>query len=219
MAASPSRRSTRTWILSDSRTPTVTGQPPVYRSERSAYRAPTGTLCAKEGSRFCPGAHLPAPGLPQPGAQPPAPRRLLRTDLCLSELRVVPSPSPDPAPHRPKEPARRTPPPPRQSDPFTRDLTHNLLPEPTTESLCRHEPIQPHLSEQHSFHHCPRNTRHLKAARQAPERLRHSSFGGEDRGVLGECLGGVGGRDPQGTTEPAPMVYSTRRKTINDIAS
>ena len=31
---------------------------------------------------------------------------------------------------------------------------------------------------------------HLRAARQAPERLRHSSFGGQDRGVLGGCLGG-----------------------------
>ena len=29
----------------------------------------------------------------------------------------------------------------------------------------------------------------------------------------------AGGRDPQGTTEPTPMVHPTRRKTINDTAS
>ena len=31
---------------------------------------------------------------------------------------------------------------------------------------------------------------HLRAARQAPGELRHSPFGGQDRGVLGQCLGG-----------------------------
>ena len=69
------------------------------------------------------------------------------------------------------------------------------------------------------FHPRPRQPVHLRAARQAPERLRHSSFGGQDRGVLGGCLGGVVQCDPQGTKEPTPMVYPTRRKAINDIAS
>ena len=83
--------------------------------------APTGTLWAKEGSRFCPGAHLPTPGLPQPGAQPPAPRRPLRTDLGVHGLRMAFPPSPDPAPHRPKEP-RKALPPRLLSGPFAHDL-------------------------------------------------------------------------------------------------
>ena len=41
-------------------------------------------------------------------------------------------------------------------------------------------------------------------------------------GRTGVCWAGawaeVGGRDPQGTKEPTPMVYPTRRKAINDIA-
>ncbi len=40
MAASPPRRSTRTWILSDSGTPMVIGQLPVYREEQSLARNP-----------------------------------------------------------------------------------------------------------------------------------------------------------------------------------
>ena len=36
----------------------------------------------------------------------------------------------------------------------------------------------------------PRQPVHLHPARRPPERLRHSSFGGQDRGVLGGCLGG-----------------------------
>ena len=41
-------------------------------------------------------------------------------------------------------------------------------------------------------------------------------------GRTGVCWAGawaeVGGCDPQGTKEPTPMVYPTRRKAINDIA-
>ena len=54
-------------------------------------RAPTGTPCAKEGSRFSP-SPPPNPGLSQPGAQPPALSRPLRTDLGAHGLRAVPSP-------------------------------------------------------------------------------------------------------------------------------
>ena len=43
---------------------------------------------------------------------------------------------------------------------------------------------------------------HLRAVRQAPERLRHSSFGGQDRGVLGQCLGGVVQCDPEERKSP-----------------
>ena len=42
-------------------------------------------------------------------------------------------------------------------------------------------------------------------------------------GRTGVCWAGawaeVDGCDPQGTKEPTPMVYPTRRKAINDIAS
>ena len=52
------------------------------------------------------------------------------------------------------------------------------------------------------FHPRPRQPVHLRAARQAPERLRHSSFGGQDRGVLGQCLGGVVQCDPEERKSP-----------------
>ena len=52
------------------------------------------------------------------------------------------------------------------------------------------------------FHPRPRQPVHLRAVRQAPERLRHSSFGGQDRGVLGQCLGGVVQCDPEERKSP-----------------
>ena len=88
----------------------------------------------------------------------------------------------DPAPHR----LRNQPVGPRHlrdSPVLLHDLKDHLLLELTTESLCRHNQIIPHLSKQYSFHHCPRNTRHLtelfgqygsarSALRQISRRLR-----------------------------------------------
>jgi len=65
----------------------------------------------------------------------------------------------------------------------------------------------PTRREKTIFHPRPRQPVHFRAAREAPERLRHSSFGGQDRGALGGCLGGVLQRDPQGTKKPTPMVH------------
>ena len=50
---------------------------------------------------------------------------------------------------------------------FGSELKDHLLLELTTEFLCRHNQIIPHLSKQYSFHHCPRNTRHLTAPEPA----------------------------------------------------
>ena len=136
----------------------VIGQLPVYRGGRSAYRAPTGTPARRRKPLF---SELDLhPGLSQLGAQPPALRRLLRTDLGVHGLRVVLPPSLDPVPHR----LRNQPVGPRhlRDSPVLLDyLKDHLLLELTTESLCRHNQIIPHLSKQYSFHHCPRNTRHL----------------------------------------------------------
>ena len=124
-------------------TPMVTGQPPAHHSRRKRARAPTRTPCAKKETASA----------QEPASQLPASRSQARS-LLLPADRPAPTseptdpgwslpPSPDPAPHRPKKPAHRTPPPSRQSGPFTHDITHNLLPEPTTESLCRHNQIPP----------------------------------------------------------------------------
>ena len=60
---------------------------------------------------------------------------------------------------------------------------------------------------------------HLRAARQAPGELRHSPFGGQDRGVLGQCLGGSRRVRPSRNERVYQMVYPTRSKAIRDIAS
>ena len=44
---------------------------------------------------------------------------------------------------------------------FGSEFKEQVVLELSTESLCRHNQIIPHLSKQYSFHHCPRNTRHL----------------------------------------------------------
>ena len=60
---------------------------------------------------------------------------------------------------------------------------------------------------------------HLRPARQAPGELRHSPFGGQDRGVLGQCLGGSRRVRPSRNERVYQMVYPTRSKAIRDIAS
>ena len=65
----------------------------------------------------------------------------------------------------------------------------------------------------------PRQPVHLHPARRPPERLRHSSFGGQDRGVLGGCLGGSRRMRPSRNERVYQMVYPTRSKAIRDIAS
>ena len=52
---------------------------------------------------------------------------------------------------------------------------------------------------------------HLRAARQAPGELRHSPFGGQDRGVLGGCLGGSRRMRPSRNERVYQMVH--HRKT------
>ena len=60
---------------------------------------------------------------------------------------------------------------------------------------------------------------HLRAARRPPGELRHSPFGGQDRGVLGGCLGGSRRMRPSRNERVYQMVYPTRSKAIRDIAS
>ena len=60
---------------------------------------------------------------------------------------------------------------------------------------------------------------HLRAARRPPGELRHSPFGGQDRGVLGGCLGGSRRVRPSRNERVYQMVYPTRSKAIRDIAS
>ena len=124
----------------------------------NAYRVVTGTPARRRKPLF---SELDLhPGLSQLGAQPPVLRRLLCTDLGVHGLRVVLSPFLDPAPHRLRHQAVG----PRHlgyCPVLLHDLKDDLLLELTTESLCRHNQIIPHLSKQYSFHHCPRNTRHL----------------------------------------------------------
>ena len=141
----------------------VTGQPPVHRS---GHRCAPGRL---------PGPPARRKEAASPRARPPilaspsqAHSHLLPADRSAPTSEPTDSgrplpPPPDPAPHHPKEPAHRTPPPPRQSSPSTHDTKDHLLPEPTAESLRRHEPIQPRFSNSPSSP--PQSKKHQAAQR------------------------------------------------------
>ena len=100
MAPGPARRNSLIETLSGSGTPMVIGQPPAYRDghRRAPGRLPGPSGRRKEAAFL--GARFPAPGLSQPGTQPPVLRRLLCTDLGVHGLRVVLSPFLDPVSHR-----------------------------------------------------------------------------------------------------------------------
>ena len=53
---------------------------------------------------------------------------------------------------------------------------------------------------------------HLRPARQAPERLRHSPFGGKDRDVLGGCLGGSRRARPSRNERAYQMVHHRKNQ-------
>jgi len=143
-------------------TPMVTGQPPAHHSRRKrAPGRPPGPPARRRKPLL--------PRSPPPSSRPPAARRAA-------------SCSPPTAPHRPRSP--RTPggpfhhlltqPPtaPRNQPTGPRHPHDSPAPSPTTSrTTCSPSPLpspcadttrsHPHLSKQYSFHHCPRNTRHL----------------------------------------------------------
>ena len=138
----------------------VIGQLPVYRGGRSAYRAPTGTLWAKVRKPLF--SELASPLL----ASRSQARSLLLSADCSAptsestdsewSFRHLLTQFPTAPRNQPAGPRHL-----RDSPVLLDYLKDHLLLELTTESLCRHNQIIPHLSKQYSFHHCPRNTRHL----------------------------------------------------------